>query len=98
MTKTGIMHHLSVEVMELTAAQQEGRVAHVLDELVDVQYYLDRLAAAWGITDHTRRAYAVAKGHLRETIGKDKAIELQVAESFIIINNQGERNEQQLCS
>lgn len=86
MTELEALKRLKAEVAELELAYQGGVKAELLDELVDVQFYLDKIAALHGLSDHTRRSYAVAKGHLRETIGKDKALELQIAESFLLLN------------
>lgn len=81
---------LNSEVAELNLACQGGVKAEILDELVDVQFFIDRVAALYGITEHARTTYAIVKGHLRETVGKNKAVELQIAESFLNLTSNGD--------
>lgn len=68
---------LSVESTVDSALDVEMQAA-VLDEIVDVDYFLRKLAMAYGITAIHRREYARRKGEIR-LVSKDKSTELYCA-------------------
>lgn len=93
MAKVATLERLKAEVAELELACRIGVRAGILDELVDVQFFLDRLAAVYGLTDRSRASYTAAKGLLRETTGKSKKLELKLAEVFLDLTNEGDSHE-----
>lgn len=93
MVNIATLERLKAEVAELEIACRIGVRAEILDELVDVQFFLDRLAVLYGLTDRSRASYAAAKGLLRETMGKNKTLELKLAELFLNLTNEGDSHE-----
>lgn len=93
MAKIATLERLKVEVAELELACRIGVRAEILDEFVDVQFFLDRLAVLYDLTDRSRASYMAAKGLLRETTGKNKKLELKLAELFLDLTNEGGSHE-----
>lgn len=67
------------EALELVDAINTTDRAHVLDEIVDVLYYIDKVASEFNISASAIQAYAARKGRLRTSTGKNKALEIALA-------------------
>lgn len=78
-----LIDRLAEEVGELQTAIVSRRRAAVLDELVDVQYFVQQLAAKHGITPSMLTEYAMVKGWFRDAGVKDKQRELRVASAVV---------------
>lgn len=75
---------LAEELVELDAALASGRNGDVLDELVDVKYYIDKLAACHAISNDCLTRYAAVKTALREAGVRCKTLELRLAAEFAV--------------
>lgn len=74
---------LTEELDELDDALRHSCNAAILDGLVDVKYYIDRLAACHGINSDCFSRYAAVKSALRENGVRCKALELRLASEFV---------------
>lgn len=75
---------LAEELVELGDALDSGQSALILDELVDAQYYVRRLAACRGISDDCLSRYAAVKTALRESGVRCKTLELRIASKLVL--------------
>lgn len=86
--KLAAVRLVATEVEELVeAVTLDIADANVLDEIVDVLYYIDDLRRQYGITSASVQHYAGLKGVLRSTCGKDKERELRYATEILRSQN-----------
>lgn len=80
-----VIDRLGAEVVELITAARGAKRCEVLDELVDVSYFCDRLADIFNITRPMRSHYGKEKAAIRLSLGKFKPLELATAERIIVL-------------
>lgn len=78
-----LLKRLAEELNELESALVIGSDANVLDELVDVRYYLDKLAAHHRISADCVSQYSAAKTALRAGGTRCKPLELRLAAELV---------------
>lgn len=78
-----LIDRLAEEVGELQTAIVGRRRAAILDELVDVKFFVEQLAAKHGLTPSMLTEYAMIKGWFRDAGVKDKQRELRVASAVM---------------
>lgn len=74
---------LHEEVVELSAAVASGDRVMVVDELVDVAYYLQKVREAYGIPAECVTSFGLVKSTLRDSGLRNKPVELRLAAEFI---------------
>lgn len=79
-----IRRRLAEELVELDAALASGRIGDILDELVDVNYYVEKLAACHAISKDCLTRYGAVKTALREMGVRCKTLELRLAAELAI--------------
>lgn len=78
-----VIDRLEAEVVELITAVRGAKRHEVLDELVDVSYFCDKLADIFNITKPMRSHYGKEKAAIRLSPGKSKPLELATAERIV---------------
>lgn len=67
------------EALELQQAVATGDRALILDEVVDVLYFVRAIRHQYGLTADMVRKYAERKASIRSTSGRDKVLEIALA-------------------
>lgn len=78
-----VHRRLTEESEELRDAVIALDRAHILDEVVDVVFYLGRLAAAAGISEECIMRYSLVKSSLRGVGLRSKSLEMRLAAEFV---------------
>lgn len=71
------------EFIELAAAVASGDRVVVVDELVDVMYYVNKVREACAIPECCVTGYGLVKSTLRDSGLRNKSVELRLAAEFI---------------
>lgn len=74
---------LHQEFIELAAAVASGDRVMVVDELVDVMYYVNKVREAYAIPEGCVTGYGLVKSTLRSSGLRNKSVELRLAAEFI---------------
>lgn len=82
-----IQRRMKEELVELDSALTDGCSASILDEIVDVKYYIDKLAAHYNIGADCLTRYAAVKSALRDSGVRCKNLELRLATEFVAESN-----------
>lgn len=77
------LRRLEDEVAELRVAVEGGSKAGIVDELVDVTYYVNRVMFACGLTSSMVKEYGKVKSALRDCGVRNKIVELRLAAEFV---------------
>lgn len=77
------LRRLEEEVAELRVAIEGGSKADIVDELVDVTYFANRVMSACGLTSSMVREYGKVKSALRDCGIRNKIVELRLAAEFV---------------
>lgn len=72
-------HRCCEEAVELKHAIATRDKALILDEIVDVLYFVRQIGLEYGITVSMVQKYAARKSNIRQTSGRDKALEIALA-------------------
>lgn len=78
-----IRRRLAEESEELHNAVIAQDRAQILDEVVDVMYYLRRLAATASISEECITRYSLVKSSLREAGMRSKSLEMRLAAELV---------------
>lgn len=83
LTTLAILTRLEEEVAELRCAVESGALAEVVDELVDVAYFVSRVRDGLGIAQSVLSEHGAFKSSMREAGIRDKRTELRFASELV---------------
>lgn len=78
-----VHRHLAEESEELRSAVIAQDRAQILDEIVDVMFYLRKLAITASVADECIERYALVKSSLREAGLRSRSLEMRLAAEFV---------------